>query len=120
MGEPRRAKAPVMDLYRGMNKTEQHRAMELEAMRRAGTIAGWWYEALTLKLADDLRYTPDFLIQENDGTLRLEEVKGFWRDDARGKCRMCVKLFPFRLSALSKRKGGGWDVEDFNPESVAA
>lgn len=106
------ARAPLPDLYAGMNKTERQRAIELETMRRTGQIAAWWYEALTLKLADDLRYTPDFLIQENDGTLRLEETKGFWRDDAKAKTKMAAKLFPFPLRALRK-ENGGWHVEEF-------
>lgn len=105
------ALAPIRDLYAGMNKTEKARAVELEAMKRSGLIADWWYEALTLKLADDCRYTPDFLIQERDGSLRLEETKGFWRDDAKVKTKLCVVRFPFPLRVLKKAKQG-WDVED--------
>lgn len=103
--------APLRDLYAGMNKTEKARAVELEAMKRAGQIAAWWYEALTLKLADDCRYTPDFLIQESDGSLRLEETKGFWRDDAKVKTKTCVQRFPFPLRVLRKTKTG-WEVEE--------
>lgn len=109
------AKAPVRDLYAGMNGTERDRAVELEAMRRSGRIAGWWFESITLLLAPDCRYTPDFVVQELDGTLRMEETKGFWRDDARVKIRLASTLFPFRFSALRKRAkkaGGGWDVEE--------
>lgn len=106
------ASAPVRNLFGGMNKTEQQRAIELEALRRDGQIAAWWYEAVTFKLADDCRYTPDFLIQERDGSLRLEETKGFYRDDAKVKVKLCRSLFPFPLRVLRKAKAGGWDVED--------
>lgn len=106
-------RAPLPDLYAGMNKTEKARAIELEALKRAGKIAAWWYEALTFKLADDTRYTPDFLVQESDGLLRVEEIKGFWRDDARVKVKLYAKLFPLPLVVLRARKGGGWDKEHF-------
>lgn len=104
--------APPRDLYAGMNKTEQARAIDLEAMKRAGQIVAWWYERWTFKLADDLRYTPDFVIQKPNGALEVEEVKGFWRDDARAKVRMFVELFPFPVRAYTRNRYG-WDVEVF-------
>jgi hypothetical protein len=110
------AKAPVRDLYAGMNGTERARAMELEALKRTGRIAAWWYERWTFKLADDTRYTPDFVVQENDGELRIEETKGFWREDARVKLKVFAAQYPFRVTALvprAKKHGGGWDVETF-------
>ena len=101
------------DLFADMNKTERLRAVELEAMKRSGQIAAWWYERWTFKLADDCRYTPDFVIQANDGALRVEEIKGFWRDDARVKLRLFVEQFGFPTNALTRSKSGGWDVETF-------
>jgi hypothetical protein len=56
------ARTFVPDLFAGMNKTEKKRAVELEAARRDGLILSWAYEKVTLKLADDTRYTPDFLV----------------------------------------------------------
>jgi hypothetical protein len=94
-----------------MNKTEKARAIELEALKRSGQIVGWWYEAVTFKLADDCRYTPDFLIQESDGSLRLEETKGFWRDDAKVKTKVYASRFPLPLRVLVKSKSG-WDIEE--------
>ena len=106
------AMAPVRDLWDGMNKTERARAIELEAMKRTGLIVAWWYEQWTFKLADDLRYTPDFVVQKPDGTLEVEETKGYWRDDARAKIKMFVAQFPFPTRAYTQIKGG-WDVETF-------
>lgn len=105
-------KAPLPDLYEGMNKTEKARAIELEAMKRTGKIAGWWFEKVTLKLADDTRYTPDFMIQENDGSIRFEETKGFWREDAKVKTKVAASLFPFPIRSLSKTSTG-WAITDF-------
>lgn len=104
-------KALPRNLFAGMNKTEERRAIELEAMKRDGLIADWWYEAVTFKLADDCRYTPDFLIQERDGSLRLEETKGFFRDDAKVKTKVMATTFPFPLRVLRWEKGG-WAVEE--------
>lgn len=116
MTTPPLARAPLMNLYEGMNKTEQARAIDLEAMKRAGLIVQWWYEKWTFNLADDLRYTPDFVIQKPDGSLEVEEVKGFWRDDARAKVKMFVALYPFpvRAYSLAKNKTSKtWEVEVF-------
>jgi hypothetical protein len=109
-------KAPLRNLFEGMNKTEQARALDLEAMKRNGFILEWWYERWTFKLADDTRYTPDFIVQMPDGTLEVEEVKGFWREDARVKVKVFASLYPFRVRGFSRTKAGSsWDVETFKP-----
>lgn len=108
---------PLRDLFEGMNKTEKARAIDLEAMKRNGLIAEWWYERWTFKLADDTRYTPDFVIQKTNGSLEIEETKGFWREDARVKAKVFCEQFPFPFRALTRCKRGGddssWDVEVF-------
>ena len=109
------ARTALPDLYVGMNKTELRRAQELEAMKRRGEIAAWWYEGITLKLGHDTRFTPDFLVQELDGSLGLEEVKGYMRDDARVKLSVCRRQYPFPLSVLIAKKGGGWHFEVVQP-----
>lgn len=98
-----------------MNKTERRRADELEALKRAGEIRDWKFEALTLFLAPRCRYTPDFLIIEADGRIRFEETKGYWRDDARVKIKAAAQLYPhFPFTALRPSKGGpGWTIEHF-------
>ncbi len=110
------ARAPVMPLARGMNKTEAIRAEDLELQKRAGYIAEWWYEGWTFKLADDTRYTPDFVIQHPDGMLTAEEIKGFYRDDAKVKARVFVAQFPIQLRLLTLVKGNpkhSWHVVEY-------
>lgn len=110
------ARTFLPDLYSGMNGTEKRRAIELEAKKQAGLIAAWYYEKLTLKLADDTRYTPDLWVLENDGTITLEEVKGFLRDDAGVKIKVAAEMFPFRFlmyQQRAKKDGGGWKVTDY-------
>jgi len=113
-----RAMTEVRDLFAGMNRTEKARAIELEALRRSGKIAQWWYEAWTFRLADRTTYTPDFVVQETDGALRAEETKGFWRDDARVKVKVFAALFPLPLVVLCPKKGGGWNEEHFNQRAA--
>lgn len=105
-------KLPPRDLFSSMNKTEKHRAIQLEALKRDGQIRDWRYEEITLKLGDDCRYTPDFAVIENDGTLRFEETKGFWRDDAKVKLRVAAKQFPCKFTAMQLVKGE-WKTEEF-------
>ncbi len=110
-----RAIAIQPDLYAGMNKLEKARAIVLEAMKRAGKIQSWRYEKLTLKLADDCRYTPDFVVVENDFSITLEETKGFWRDDAKVKIRVAATQFPeFCFQGVQLVKGA-WVIETFRP-----
>jgi hypothetical protein len=103
----------VPDLFAGMNKTEKARAIELEAMKRTGQIVAWYYEKVTLKLADDTRYTPDFFVLAPDGACHFEEIKGFWRDDAKVKLKVAVAHFPFRFVAF-EGKPGNWTVTDYS------
>ena len=113
------ARASVRRVPGAMNGTEAAYAQALEEQRCAGEVAWWAFEAVTLKLARDLRYTPDFIVQLADGTLEAHEVKGFWRDDARAKIKMAAALFPLRFIAVqraAKRDGGGWVIEAFDQE----
>jgi len=101
-------------IARHMNATETMRARELAALRHAGHIKDFWYECFRFKLAKDATYLPDFVILENDGTLRAEEIKGFWREAARVRVKVFAMLYPsFRIQVLKRANGGGWDVEDF-------
>lgn len=116
------AKTFVPNLFHTMNKTEARRAMELEALKRSGQIAGWWYEKLTLKLADDTRFTPDFMVLHNDGMIELQETKGgFIREDAHVKIKIAAAMFPFRFVMYKEMKRGApWVVIDFTHAEKAA
>lgn len=114
-----RAIAKPADLFAGMNGTERDYAVTLEARKRDGLIRDWRFEAVTLVLAADCRYTPDFLVVCADWTLELHETKGHWRDDAKVKIRVAARLFPwftFRaFRKIPKPLGGGWHAEDYTP-----
>lgn len=96
------------------SKAEARYAQILEAQVRCGQIRSWRYEAVTLVLADGVRYTPDFLLHENDGRMTLVEVKGHMREAARVRLRVAVEMYPaFGWFLLWAKKGG------FEPERLA-
>lgn len=102
--ETRRPKA-----YRApgeMNKTEAAYAMHLESLRRAGLITAYAFEAETLKIGPNCRYTPDFrVITQPDGIIEFHEVKGsrckgtkpYAEDDAIVKIKAASALHPYKF-----------------------
>lgn len=92
-----------------MNKTESAYSTLLEARKRAGEIAWYCFEGITLKLAHDTRYTPDFVVMLASGELEMHETKGFMRDDARVKLHIAASTFPFRFW-LVRREKGEWNI----------
>ncbi len=99
-----------------MNRQEAEYAALLDADWKAGRIARFYFERVTLKLAADTRYTPDFMVVMPDGVIRLDEVKGFMEEDAYAKFKIAADLFPFTFRLARKRAkkdGGGWDLKDY-------
>lgn len=110
-----------------MNKNEASAALYLESLKSAGTILEFWFEAVTFKLADDVRYTPDFKILLPDGYIRFADVKAarrvkdpatkewtgaykpFEEDDAKAKIRIAARLHPEEFFLLYlDRESGQW------------
>lgn len=104
-----------------MNKTEKEFANHLQRELDHHKILSFVFEPVTLKLAKDLRYTPDFMVHEIDGYITFYEVKGFWRDDALAKIKMASEKFPmFRFVSVKKRTskerkeiGSDWEEREF-------
>ena len=99
-----------------MNKTEAAYDEHLGKLKMLGRILWYKFEGITLRLADNTRYTPDFAVMSADGVMEMHEVKGQWQDDARVKIKVAASIFPFRFMAIkvkAKKDGGGWAVEDF-------
>lgn len=100
-----------------MNKTEEAYAARLEFQKHTGHILWYKFEGITFKLADDTRYTPDFVVMLSNGELEAHEVKGQWQDDAKVKIKVAASMFPLRFIAVKvrrKKDGGGWMVEDYS------
>lgn len=88
-----------------LNKTEQAYQDQLEAMKHAGQIVWYMFEAINLRLAKRTHYRPDFLVLLASGEFEVHEVKGRWTDDARVKIKVAASMYPFRFIAVRKVKG---------------
>lgn len=93
-----------------MNKTEAAYSQELELKKQSGEILFWKFEPMSLKLAPNTHYKPDFLVIEKDGTASFHEVKGFMTDDANAKIKIAAELFPFSF-VLVRKKGNTWTIQ---------
>lgn len=86
----------------------------LELRLRAGEIEWYLFESVTLKLADDTRYTPDFAVMLADGTLEFHEVKGWMEEAAFVRIKVAAEKFPIRfllVRAKDRKANSGWDVK---------
>lgn len=101
--------APSTDEQK-LNKTERAYLNHLRALRPE------WIgiQCITLKLADDTRYTPDFFMI-NNGVLDALEVKGFFRDDAKVKIKVAARQFPWVKFWLIFKTKNGWDTRHIRP-----
>ncbi len=114
---------------KAMNKGEASYAAHLGLEKRIGEVIWYEYEAITLKLAADVRYTPDFLVLRVDGQLECHEVKGpkvfkrkdgslirhgaFVEEDARIKIEVAAAKFPFRFLMVWPGTNGEWDSREY-------
>lgn len=86
-----------------MNKGEARYAQYLDLQIRAGEVKRYWFEGITLRLADRTRFTVDFLVQLADDSLECRDVKGgkkkkgkplFWcEEDAKIKIKVAAEMF---------------------------
>jgi hypothetical protein len=94
-----------------MNKTEREYSLIIEAMKRRGEILRWEFEGMTLRLADDCKFTPDFFVIVSEVPLRIRfcEVKGkhIW-DDSKVKFRIARKLHSWAQWELHQKNKDGW------------
>lgn len=97
------------------SKAEARYAQLLEARKRAGEIADWDYEPITLVVgrAGSMvsRLTPDFAVHRHDKTVELHEVKGWMKDDARAKLLAAVRQWPGFVWWLVWAKRGGFEPQ---------
>jgi isocitrate dehydrogenase kinase/phosphatase len=111
MNLPRRfARARPRHVWGKMNNTEAAYAALLTLRKQSGEVAEFYFERVTLKLADDTRYTPDFLVIGSDELITFVEVKGFLRDDARVKFKVAADQYPWAKFLMVRKVKGGWET----------
>lgn len=99
-----------------MNRTELAYSQLLDQRISAREIINWRFQEITLRLGDDLRYTPDFMVRMPDRELHLHEVKGFMRDDARVKLYATAAQWPiFKFWLCTFNKRDGWTIKQVKP-----
>ena len=75
------------------------------------------YESVTLRLAKNTRYTPDFAAMRPDGTREYHEVKGSGpvREASRVRFKIAAAMYPDAVFIWArerrKKDGGGFSVE---------
>lgn len=105
-----------------MNGLEKQYAVRLEVAQQEGRIEWFAFEAMTLKLAEGTRYTPDFVVMNAAGELEFHECKGFMEEAAFIRIKVAADKFPFRFVLVrkkAKKDGGGWDIKTIGEESPA-
>ena len=127
MRRTRFAKAFHKGHKKGQSKLEQAYEGLLAGRKLGGEIADYKYEPISLKLAEGVRYIPDFMVEMPDGEIQLHEVKAgrekkvegvrtgetvpLTEDASRIKIRMAAKEFAFRFVLAYFRKGT-WYFEE--------
>lgn len=102
-----------------MNRTEEAYAALLQTRKLAGEIIDWGFERITFKLADNTRYTPDFVVWLMDETMELVDTKPHKVIDPKSlvKVKVAAEQFcQFRFvfeEKLPKKLGGGWKRTEF-------
>jgi hypothetical protein len=96
-----------------MTKVEARYGMLLEARKAAGEVLWYTFEGITLKLADDTRYTPDWVVLVANSDVELHENKGgFRREDSWIKLKVAAAQFPFIFRLCTWTKDDGWTIEE--------
>lgn len=110
-----------------MNGTERAYANLLATRKAAGEVLWYEFEAMKLKLAPGLTFTPDFAVWISSAGvaqpayMEFIDVKGSGpiQDDALVKIKMAARLFPmfhfYQEQKLKKKDGGGFRRRYFSP-----
>jgi hypothetical protein len=99
-----------------MNRTETAYAWLLEGYKRVGDILYWEYNVVTLRIGNDCRYTPDFLVLRKDLVIELHEVKGsYTREDALVKIKAAAAHFPFVFILAVYGDNKEWKITEVKP-----
>lgn len=98
---PAACKPALKGIYKSVypryrSKAEEQYAWKLEAMKRSGAIAGYYYEAIKLRLANGLYFVPDFLVIMPHGRPQIHEIKRPHRFREKGviKFKVAAGMYP--------------------------
>ena len=90
-------------------------AAYLESLRMAGEILTWAYERVSIHLADNTSYKPDFLVITQRGKIEMHETKGFWREKDWIKFKTAAAQNPwFSFVSVMRAKDGSWNTHRYD------
>lgn len=82
---------------------EGRRYSELKILKKKGEIKDFGYETKTFVTVAKIKYTPDFEIENLDGTKEYEEIKGKWTEAARIRVKLFIHVYPeIKLTVIIK------------------
>lgn len=103
----------------GMNKTETRMNNLLRSLKTANQIKDFSYEDITFRLAEKMRYTPDFRIIYPDGKIKFIEVKGgFITERGDLKFKFAMEKYPEYIWEMWQWKDNTWKVINGNSDEV--
>jgi hypothetical protein len=117
--EPAKVHEETVKTGRQPNKTEEAYRRERLAYQDRDGEAAIIYEALTFRLRNGMKYTPDWVVLWWNSIVSCHEVKGSYRFPSHGRSDMAWRQaaldFPgIRWVRAVRRRGGGWAVEYAN------
>ena len=98
---------------------EERYAWYLDLECKGRKIRAWKAHPGSLKIAEGVRYNPDFLVVRLDGVIELHEVKGGYKADSkrydkgRIKFRTAAEAFPWFQFVWVTWQKGQWQVERY-------
>lgn len=110
-----------------MNRTETAYAAHLDLQMKAGAILWYGFEAITVKLGEDCRFTPDFLVMLPGGRLECRDTKGsrkikvgskagqtrpYVEEDALVKARVMARHFVIPIFFVWRDTDGEWGKKE--------
>ena len=106
-----------------MNKGEARYRDHLAALVLAGEVRAFAFEAVTLRLGERSRYTPDFMVYMRDTTIEFHEVKGrkgagfYATEDAMKAIKAAAAMFPWWTFRIVWPSEGGlaWKMKEIRP-----
>lgn len=120
---PPKAKARGIVRPPAWNRTEAAYGRHLDLRKSAGQVLWYAYQPISLRLAANTFYRPDFLVLPADLEIRCVEIKGrsggkwaahsglpfYAEDDAWPKVKIAAGLYPFAFEVVWPAPGGGWE-----------
>lgn len=119
--KPIKEKQPkiIRQSKRQPNSTEKRFELEkLIPMKLTGEILCYQFEGITLRLANGLKYKPDYWTVNGNNETVFFEVKGGrpkQREAGIKALKMAASVYPVYRFYLARYAGGQWDVQEILP-----